>query len=109
MGTPTLKLYSCRIVSQKTDCNIYLPLIYVDRSNKQTHAQAHAQEHARTPTRTHHLLITGAEATALAHVSQVFLSLLHVGVDLIQALLYSLKLLYERRRMEEEDGGRRSG
>lgn len=52
-----------------------------------------------------HLLITGAETTALAQVSQVFLCLLHIRVDLIQALLYSLQLLYERMqrsRMKEE-------
>lgn len=41
-----------------------------------------------------YILITGAEPTALAQVSQVFLCLLHIRVDLIQTLLYTLQLLY---------------
>lgn len=48
------------------------------------------------------LLITGAEAAALPQVGQVFLCLLHVRVDLIQTLLYSLQLLYERRTRRRE-------
>lgn len=49
----------------------------------------------------HHLLITGTQTAALAQVCEVLLSLLHIRVDLVQALLNPFQLLWTMQNVRE--------
>lgn len=66
-------------------------------------AHPHAPEGPAPPS--HHILITGAQTAAFAQICKVFLSFLHVLVDLVQPFLNPLQLLWMTESGITEDGG----